>query len=112
MGPRDVSGIWIATQSNGWSTDFIITQNGGTLSGDATANHFGGGAQQLQGMEFDGTVTDTSFVCSVTWSNGSRGRYEGTFGLDERLTGVTFDVVDPNHSATWVASRLFPPPAS
>lgn len=35
------------------------------------------------------------------------GRYNGHFGLDNRLTGHTFDESDPSSSATWFTETAF-----
>jgi hypothetical protein len=47
-----------------------------------------------------GAVTDTNFWIEVKWNESSTGAYHGSFGLDNRLSGITMGYLCPwNHRA-------------
>jgi hypothetical protein len=96
----------MAHQSNGFTARFSIVQNGGDLTG--SANH---GPDQdghfTRSMEARGTVTDTEFLWTISWDNGTRGRYSGRFESDGRIAGVSVDLEHPTSQATWISDRSF-----
>ena len=52
-------------------------------------------------------MDERGIVVTVTWSNGSVGEYNGTLGLDGRLSGHTFDVRHRENQATWFTETPF-----
>jgi hypothetical protein len=109
-----VRGQWVAIQSNGWQVTFDLEQTDGTVgvSGQATARHpthskvmKGAGS----GMVSPGHVTSGhQFHFEVSWDgDGGRATYVGTFGLDKRLTGVTFPPGNAGAQASWFSDRTF-----
>jgi hypothetical protein len=111
MGEFGVAGRWSAFQSNGFRSDFHISQErireargitwGSEISG--TASHSDGA------VKGDGTgrVMGNQFHYRVEWDNDTIGVYNGTFGLDTFLTGVTFDERHPSHVASWRSNADF-----
>jgi hypothetical protein len=55
----------------------------------------------------NGEVSDSQFLFTITWNNGTKGQYNGNFGLSGRLTGITFDLNHPEVQATWHISKEF-----
>lgn len=86
MAEYDVTGEWVAHQSNGFDVTFkIIPTDGDFTRLDVEARYSGGFAQGK------GEVSGDSFWAEVDWEAGPVGRYEGTFGPDGHLSGSTFD---------------------
>jgi hypothetical protein len=114
----NLEGEWKAFQSNGWTTTFFLTQSTPSpptdqrtkLSGSARAVHPDVGL--IHADTATGTVgrgpgaPGQQFLLEVNWSNAT-GVYTGTFGLDNRLSGVTFDKAHPNNVASWTSSKPF-----
>lgn len=107
-----VRGAWVAIQSNGWRVTFDLDQfNGNELRGQVTARHpthskvmKGAG----EGKVSPGPVTSGhQFSFEVSWHGEGRATYVGTFGLDERLTGVTFSPDNVGEQASWFSDRTF-----
>jgi hypothetical protein len=109
----NVSGEWTLSQGNGWHVDFDINQTDTTLRGDAFAHH--PSVSQTMSGSGDGQVSPgpggpgQQFSFTVLWggSNPIRARYTGTFGLDNRITGVNFDVNNPSVQTPWVSDKAF-----
>jgi hypothetical protein len=95
-----VEGSWVAFQSNGPQVTFNLTRDGVLLSG--TASYSGGNSQDLKGR-----LSDNRIVITVTWNANSVGEYNGFFGVDDRLTGHTFDLNHPESQATWFTTQGF-----
>jgi hypothetical protein len=95
----DVSGRWQAKQTNGPLVTFDMQQDGETLHGTAAFDGNSGTGR--------GRVAGNGFLFTVDWNGPSVGEYNGTFGLDGRLTGHTFDLSDPASQAGWVSLREF-----
>ncbi|MEU7827621.1 MULTISPECIES: hypothetical protein [unclassified Nonomuraea] len=75
-----------------------VTQDGnGRLFGTAS---WPGGVGTIE----EGAVDGTHIFFTIGWSNGPRGRYEGSLGPDRRLSGTTFDLNNPSHQATWATT--------
>ena len=58
-----------------------------------------------------GFVVGDRFSFVIDWTSGSRGEYDGPFTDDGtglgRLSGVTFDLTNPQSQATWFSERFF-----
>ncbi|GJE42064.1 hypothetical protein [Methylobacterium soli] len=98
---KNVGGNWNAVQSNGPIVNFRLQQNDDRLQGVGTHSN---GSVSGTG---NGSVSDTGFLFVIDWSNGSKGEYNGSFGLDGRLTGITFDRNQPDSQATWHSTKVF-----
>lgn len=100
---KNVVGDWNAIQSNGAVAHFTVPveQQDGNLQ--ATASHTNGSVVGTG----NGNVTDTAFILTINWSDGTIGEYNGNFGLNGRLTGITFDLTRPQSSAFWHSDRTF-----
>jgi hypothetical protein len=110
MAEFDVRGDWNAIQSNGFAAHFHIDQvpPGGTGI-TANASH---SDSAVNSTDAGGRVEGNQFLLEVSWDNGTRGMYTGTFGLAEadgrhRITGVTFDEQHPESQATWFSDQTF-----
>lgn len=104
MGEFRVEGGWSAFQSNGARADFEIDQSppgGQKITG--TGSH-SDGAVQGAGR---GRVQGNQFHFKMKWNDGTVGVYNGNFGLDGFLTGVTFDERNPSSQATWRSNTEF-----
>jgi hypothetical protein len=109
----NVSGVWTLSQANGWHAEFDIDQTGTIIRGTAFAEHpsFSG---DMNGSG-DGSVSEgpgapgQQFSFTVLWggSNPIKARYTGTFGFDNRITGVNFAVDNPSVQTTWVSDKAF-----
>jgi hypothetical protein len=96
-------GEWRGIQTNATVAFDLRQDQNGALTGDAQHGNTDGDV--LGGSRVDGSF----FVCRVSWGDGSSvGNYQGTFGPDGSLTGVTFDEKHPNNQALWHADRTFP----
>jgi len=120
--PREfnLEGEWQAFQSNGWTATFFLTQDiplppapadqRTKLSGSARAVHPDVGlihADTVSGRVGRGPgVPGLQVTLEVNWSNAT-GVYTGTFGLDNRLSGVTFDKDHPTNVASWTSTKPF-----
>jgi len=105
MGDFKVGGNWQAIQGNGFVADFAIDreQDNGFSILEAQASHSGGSVTG----EGQGKVQGRDFHLRIGWDNGTAGVYNGTFGLDGSLTGVTFDELHPDNVTSWHSSRQF-----
>ncbi len=102
MAAFDVTGEWVAHQSNGFDVTFHIRPTKGDFTKlDVEARSGGGFAQGT------GKVSGNSFLATVDWEAGPVGRYTGTFGGDGRLSGATFDLANPSSQATWFSQKKF-----
>jgi hypothetical protein len=98
----DVTGEWIAHQSNGLDVTFVIRPTDGDFTVlDVEASHSGDKAAGK------GQVSGDSFLVTVDWERGPVGRYTGTFGFDGRVSGATFDMANPSSQATWFSQQKF-----
>jgi hypothetical protein len=102
MAEYDVTGQWVAHQSNGFDVTFTIRPTDGDFTVlDVEASYSGGFAQGK------GEVSGDSFWAEVDWEAGPVGRYEGAFGSDGRLRGDTFDRTNPSSRAEWFTDDSF-----
>lgn len=106
---HDVSGIWNIKQSNGYTVQVNIDQPksgnvvlDGNLTG--TAQEFTPLGTDIsnpnQRLE-DGKLDGDSFVIRIDWGNNTLGHYSGNFDPFGRLSGVTYDELNPHAQATW-----------
>ena len=100
MSVFNVEGTWVAHQSNGTDVSFNLIRNDVLLTGSASFN--GPGSQNLNGR-----LSDNRIVITVTWNANSVGEYNGFFGVDDRLTGHTFDLKHPESQAIWYTTQPF-----
>lgn len=105
MAEFNVNGQWTLHQSNmDAAVTFNIDQNGGSLTGSASAPGMAGTGK--------GRVQGNGFIYTVDWNpagekNGPLGEYSGTFNLDGRITGVAVDLNDASTSAFWSSDPVF-----
>ncbi|MFD7702830.1 hypothetical protein [Streptomyces caelestis] len=98
----NASGVWDIFQSNRYTVRVNITQDSaGNLFGTASS------AGSVGTLEAGALVNGITISFNIRWSNGARGRYEGSLGADRRLSGITFDLNKPSSQATWVTTRTF-----
>ena len=95
-----VEGTWVAHQSNGIDVTFNLTRDDVLLSGSARFNG-------TQSQDLKGRLSDNRIVITVTWNANSAGEYNGFLGVDDRLTGHTFDLRNPSQQATWFTTQGF-----
>jgi hypothetical protein len=98
-----VDGRWDIVQSNGFRVPVNITQNGDVLS--VQASHSGGSVFSKDPT--DGFVSGTHMELTITWSNGTKGKYTGDLTPNKfalpgfRLVGETHDMNNTASKATW-----------
>jgi hypothetical protein len=111
MGPfLQVAGEWQIVQTNGFRVAINITQDQDRLS--AFASHSGG---SVQSIEATGSVRGPDFEMTITWNNGTKGRYtatltHGAFTAPPLgfLKGHTEDLNHPGSKADWESDgRVF-----
>jgi hypothetical protein len=104
MGPfLQVAGDWDIVQSNGFRVSIRINQDHDRLS--AFASHSNGSVQSIEAIGF---VQGPNFEMTITWDNGAKGLYTGTFTHGPFtpppigfLRGETKDLNHPTSHATW-----------
>lgn len=102
MAEYDVTGEWVAHQSNGYEVSFKIRPTQGDFTVlDVEASYSGGFAQGR------GEVSGDTFWAEVDWEAGPVGRYEGTFNSDGTLSGESLDRTNPSSRAEWWTDRQF-----
>ena len=106
-----VGGRWEIVQSNGYSVLINITQMQDRLT--AFASHSGG---SVWSNEATGFVQGPNFEITISWSNGTKGRYTGTLSYGwftsplsgGFLRGQSVDLNNPSSVASWESQgRLF-----
>jgi hypothetical protein len=109
--PRDISGEWAIVQSNGAEVTFTLVPqppDNITFTGSAQFSGDNGSIKLAPpGSNPNGQVTDTAFFARVQWNGGPIGNYHGNFGIDGRLTGITFDELHPVTQATFFSRKFF-----
>ena len=102
MAEYDVTGEWVAHQSNGFDVTFKIRPTDGDFTRlDVEASYSGGFAQGK------GEVSGDTFSAEVDWEAGPVGLYKGSFGSDGRLSGTSEDRTNPGSTATWFCDDPF-----
>jgi hypothetical protein len=104
MGPfLQVSGKWDMVQSNGFRVLIDVTQEEDRLRAFATHS-----AGQVKSLDANGVVRGPQFEMTITWSDGSKGKYNGTLeqgNFDAPghgfLKGRTEDLNHPGSAADW-----------
>jgi hypothetical protein len=98
-----VDGQWEIVQSNGFRVVVNISQNGDVLTVQAT--HSGG--RVFSKDPTSGFVRGTHIEMTITWSDGSKGQYNGDLTPNKfalpgfQLAGETHDLNHPGSRATW-----------
>lgn len=108
-----VGGSLIMKQGNGYIVECSINQIGQNLTGFCTHSN-----RRVRSTEAIGSVYGDTFDFTITWNNGTRGRYIGklesgffTSSYEGILKGTTYDLNNPNSNATWeVFDRVFQRP--
>ena len=106
----DVSGQWDIVQSNGFRVPINVSQTNDQLSG--SASHSNG---TVLSENITGFVQGPTIDMTITWNNGTKGHYTGTFTrghFDSPPNGfLKGDSQDLNHlesTATWFSEgRVF-----
>jgi hypothetical protein len=111
MGPfMDVSGSWDIVQSSGFRVRITVFQTNDQLT--ATASHSAG---TVLSLDATGSVRGPEFDITITWKNGTKGQYHGTFtrGIADSppngfLKGHAKDLFHPGSEADWFSEgRVF-----
>lgn len=105
----NVAGNYQLRQSNGFTVEMTMSQDGDRLSG--FCRHSGG----VPSDSISGTVSNEHVDFNIKWSGGSEGHYWGdlqsgffTGNWDGVLKGRTQDVHHPESQASWeVTNRVF-----
>jgi hypothetical protein len=103
---KNVNGQWRLIHGNGFHADVNIQQAGGELTGSASRGKNDGNISINNGTGI-GNVNDSVFSFVINWDDGLKWNYQGTFGLDGFLTGITFDQDRRESQATWVSGKTF-----
>jgi hypothetical protein len=104
MGPfLQVGGRWEIVQDNGFRVLIDVRQDQDRLS--AFASHSNGSVQSTDARGF---VRGPEFEMTITWNNGTKGLYTGTFSHGPFtapplgfLKGHTRDLNNPGSQTTW-----------
>ncbi|WP_328782695.1 hypothetical protein OIE52_19390 [Streptomyces canus] len=104
-------------QSNGAVVTLNLTQDAPDPNGAAGLRgsaSFSGDNGSLHANQQDANDPDNSGVFqndvffTIDWNGGPRGRYLGSRGPDGRLSGTSFDIVNPGSQATWFTQDPVP----
>ena len=102
----DVSGEWVFMQTNGFSANFNLQQNGTELHG--TASYTTSDCWETATCPratIDGSIHGDDFEVTAYWSAQSIGVYKGKLGPQGRIQGDTFDRQHPESTAKWYSNR-------
>lgn len=102
MAEFDVTGEWVAHQSNGIDVNFMIRPTKGNFTVLDVEARFPGNFAQGRGE-----VSGNSFSAEVDWERGPVGVYHGSFTPNGELSGRTFDRTNPSSQATWFCDKRF-----
>ncbi|MBG0832446.1 hypothetical protein HS041_32590 [Planomonospora sp. ID67723] len=91
---------WVAYQTNGYAVTFTLQRRDVFLL-TGTARYNGAEGQ------VSGRVQGDRIVMTVSWNPDSVGEYNGSFGVDGRLSGHCFDQRHPESQATWYTPTPF-----
>src|SRR6516225_6900491 len=99
----NVSGDWNIIQSNGFTVQVHLRQDGEQIFGAASSG------KSSAEVASDSRVVGDNFLLVLIWepAGGSVGEYHGIVGVNRRLTGVTFDRANPGSQAPWFSDRFF-----
>ena len=100
---RNIEGLWQLHQTNAevmLNVDFTSPDRDDFTveARDLTRNENGKGGGRVEHSNVDFTIT---------WMNGTKGRYQGTFDEENFLNGSTFDVLHPSAFAGWRSADPF-----
>jgi hypothetical protein len=116
QGPyMDVSGSWEMVQKNGYRVSLNVRQNRGRIT--AYASHSNG---RVKSEEAKGSVSGPNFELTITWDNGTKGKYTGKLSHGPftapplgYLKGRTVDLNNPGSSSSWESQgKVFRVPGS
>ena len=112
----DVSGQWELQQSNGFTVQVDLHQNGKTVTGTASFTYvkpaggvlgaFQGGDPATQRGSFSGNISGDDFYGQIGWTSGSVGIYRGKVGAQGRIDGTMYDKGAPSSRATWFSGEF------
>ena len=91
----DVSGKWQMFQGNGFTVNVDLDQADDRVSGSATTGQSSGTVRN------ESRVEGREFLLIIGWNSGITGEYHGNIGLNNRMTGIAFDIANPGSQATW-----------
>jgi hypothetical protein len=94
----DVKGEW-KVQQGPIRIVFNIQQTGEKLIG--TAKYFR--ENGTMSGTLSGSTNENQFLVTVDWADGSDGVYSGTFNIEGRITGLTYNKNRPEVQATWIS---------
>lgn len=103
----ELGGNWQIFQENGYTVGLAIEreQKDGFSILDIEAVQSDGTRSKKD--EAQGKVEGRQFHMRIGWDNSTAGVYNGTFGLDGSLTGITFDELHQDNVTSWRSSRQF-----
>ena len=106
--PKNVTGNFDVHQSNGFTVhiDVIDQAEDGRLTGEASRDGQTGPIFFHDAFATDDEIT---FLLTAEDAEGPDpvARYTGRFDFAGRLTGISFDVRNPNTQGTWIVDTLF-----
>ena len=102
MAEYDVTGQWVAHQSNGFDVTFTVAPTDGDFTKLDVEASYSGGFGQGKGL-----LTGDTFSATVYWEAGSVGVYTAAFDGEGRLNGHTYDEANPSSRATWFTDQSF-----
>jgi len=111
----DISGEWVAVQSNDTKPIFTLQQTGTEIQGSGhwgnfiTYNTFparGDDYVEADGS-VDGTINGDTVEFTAYWSDNTIGVYSGKIGPQGRIQGTTYDKQHPQSMASWYSDRTF-----
>jgi hypothetical protein len=90
----NIGGHWTIRHQSGATANMEITQNSTKLTGAGTEG-------QNSGTVTFGRVEDRNVILVIKWSNDHIGEYNGSIGLNGRISGVNHDQTNPNAQQLW-----------
>jgi len=106
-GTWDLTGTWVATQSNGAKVTFDLQQDGTVLSGNASVPNpvVSSTSLPIAARSVEGSVEGDAVAITVYWDGPSVGIYSGEVNKDGWLYGEGYDKLNPASRASWTSDR-------
>lgn len=109
----DISGGWVAIQSNATKPSFTLQQTGTEIQGSGhwayvtTYNTFPARGDDYveANASVDGKINGDTVEFTAYWSNDTVGVYSGKIGPQGRIEGTTYDRSHPETKANWYSGR-------